>query len=154
MSTPEFIFYIIYNLVALFYLICGVLVLLYPKQIENHLETLFPLLISFKYNQIVNSLNLILIGAFLIIVGKLISLHHLAGIYFALILSAFEIYLGVKFYYMEKKDLTQANIHVIVHVILCVILIKMSALFFIDEIVAVKNGIASVIGSLWFWSTF
>lgn len=148
MSTPEFIFYIIYNLVALFYLICGVLVLLYPKQIENHLETLFPLLISFKYNQIVNSLNLILIGAFLIIVGKLISLHHLAGIYFALILSAFEIYLGVKFYYMEKKDLTQANIHVIVHVILCVILIKMSALFFIDEIVAVKNGIASVIGSL------
>lgn len=147
MAILELTFYIIYNLVALFYLVCGVLLLLYPNRIETLLKKLFPLLASFKYSALVNSLNLILVGSLLIIVGKLIGQHNIIGIYFALVLSALEVYLGFKFYYFEERDVTQANIHVILHSLLCVILIGMSLLYFSDQISNLHNDLALVIKS-------
>lgn len=111
-------FYIAYYLVAFFYVASGILLLLYPKAIEHKLKDLFPLLVSFRYSHTVTSLNLIGVGCGLLFIAKAISELSPIGIFSALILSAFEVYLGVKFYYFEERNVSQAIIHLILHLII------------------------------------
>lgn len=64
------------------------------------------------------SLNLIGVGCGLLFIAKAISELSPIGIFSALILSAFEVYLGVKFYYFEERNVSQAIIHLILHLII------------------------------------
>lgn len=112
------ILYSAYYLVALFYLAAGILLLIYPHLIEVHLKKCFPLLASYRYQRIANSVNLIAIGIGLLIIGNMIVEKEFFGFFVALMLSGLEMYLGIAFYFFEERDLPQAIIHVVLHVIL------------------------------------
>lgn len=118
----ESILSITYFVVALFYLIYGTLLLLTPHSVFSHIPRFFPLLASFRYHTLATSLNLMAVGATLLIIGKYISNWSAGAIFIALVLSGLEVYLGLAFYYREEHDVPQAIIHVVLHTLLvCVI---------------------------------
>lgn len=137
--------YFTYVAVALFYLASGILLLLYPKTINHRLSALFPLLASFKYSRRLTSLNLILVGAGLLILSESLQSPTLFGFFCALVLSGLEVFLGVKFYYLEENNLPQALIHVILHTVLVVLLFLYLLLYFPNEISFLQQQAASLI---------
>lgn len=148
MITFAAFFYFIYNLVAFFYLISGVVLLLYPHTIQNHIKKLFPLLASWRLDTLVNSLNLVGVGSTLIIIGQLIDQSNVLGYFLALILSTLEVYLGIKFYYHEEHDTFQAIVHIVLHTILVGVLLWFMVNYFSSDISIIQNNVASVVNVL------
>ncbi len=112
------ILFISYYLVALFYLSFGTLLITHPRFVEHRIHSLFPLLAHFKLQRLANGVNLIVMGVILLLVGNLMAASNVMGFFLALVLSAWEVYLGVTFYYFEKKDIPQAVIHLVLHIAL------------------------------------
>lgn len=143
---------IAYYLVAVFYCSFGILLLTHPHFCEQHLRVCFPLLASYRYQRVVNSLNLISIGLGLIIIGQLLAQDSLAGFFLALVLSGLETYLGIAFYYFEERNLTQAIIHFWLHIILVVALGAFILSSFAPEITLIRTQSASLITSMIPWN--
>ena len=116
----ETILSFVYYLVALFYLAYGALLLVTPHVVVAHIPRFFPLLASFRYHTLATSLNLIGAGAMLLIVGEFINNLSVEAIFVALLLSGLEVYLGIKFYYLEEHDIPQAITHVTLHLFIVI----------------------------------
>jgi len=128
------ILYIAYYAVAFFYLVCGALLIVKPRLVRHKIQAFFPVLVSLKYSETAQSLNLIFVGGGLMLVAKFLVFSHVLGFYLALILSALEVYLGVIFYYYELKNTTQAVIHVGIHSVLVVVIITVMLNYHSDTI--------------------
>lgn len=152
MDTFTTVFYYLYIAVSLFYIICGVILLLKPHYIVDRLPSLFPLLNSFKYRPLTNSLNLIFIGLLLLVVVKLIEDWSVVGLFFAVVLSGLEVYLGVKFYYHEINDIPQAIIHVVLHTIIVGVVIFFIVNYLSPELTSIQNQTGALINSLSPWT--
>lgn len=140
----ETILSVIYYLVSLLYLSFGVLLLTYPHFVEHHIKPLFPLLASFKYQRIGNSINLVIVGTTLLVVGKLIMISNIYGFFIALILSGLEVYLGIAFYYFEERDITQSVLHFVLHLIFVLVIGSFMLSYFSVEITRVEKSAASL----------
>lgn len=143
---------IAYYLVAVFYCVFGILLLTHPHFCEQHLKVCFPLLASYRYQRVVNSLNLISIGLGLIIIGQLLAQGALIGFFLALVLSGLEMYLGISFYYLEERNLTQAIIHFWLHIILMVAIGAFILSSFGQEITLLRTQGASLVTSIIPWN--
>jgi uncharacterized membrane protein len=152
MDTFTAVFYYLYIAVSLFYIICGVILLLKPTVIEPRLKSLFPLLESFKYRGVTNSVNLIFVGCVLLAVVKLMEDWSVVGLFIAVVLSGLEVYLGVKFYYHEKNDMPQAIIHVVLHTIIVGVVIFFMVFYLSSEINLIQNQTGAIINSLSSWT--
>jgi len=95
----------------------GVLLLVRPSWIHDHIPKLFPFLGHFKLERKYNALNLILMGLFLLLVGLLMRSQNYWGYFLALVISAWEVYLSVAFYHLKQRDIPQAFIHFVIHMI-------------------------------------
>lgn len=143
--------YVVYYAVALFYLLFGVLLLTHPHLSEKRLKKCFPLLASYKYQRIANSINLTSIGAGLLIIGNMIKLDVFAGFLFALILSALEVYLGIMFYYIEERDMTQAVIHVVLHILIVFLIGIFILQHYSHQIYTMQHETATMIKAFFPW---
>lgn len=141
-----------YYLVAIFYFVFGILLLSHPHFVQKHLKPCFPLLASYRYQQVVNSLNLITVGLGLLIIGKLLEQKTFLGFFIALILSGLEIYLSIAFYYYEEKNVSQAIIHFFLHIILIVIIGAFILSSFSSEISELSHQTASLVSTLVIWN--
>ncbi len=135
----------IYYLISLFYLSFGVLLLTHPHFVEHHIRPLFPLLASFKYQRIGNSINLILVGVILLLVGNLIVESSVYGFFLALTLSGLEVYLGIVFYYFEERNIPQSILHFVLHLIIVFVIGGFMLSYFPDEIARVEENAASLL---------
>ena len=152
MDTFTAVFYYLYVAVAIFYIACGVALLLKPDTIRHKIKSLFPLLDSFKYQSTTNSLNLIAVGLLLLTVVRLIENWSVVGLFFAVVLSGLEVYLGFKFYYHEQGNISQAVIHVVLHTIIVGAVIFFMLFYLSEEITLIQNQAASTINSLSIWT--
>ena len=144
MFMIETILSILYYLVSLFYLTFGVLLLTYPQFVEHHVKPLFPVLASFKYQRIGNSINLILVGIILLLVGNLITEASIYGFFIAIILSGLEVYLGIVFYYFEERNITQSIIHFVLHIIFVLVIGGFMLSYFQEDIKEISENAASL----------
>lgn len=116
----ELLLSIAYHLVALFYLSSGVLLLMFPHIFQEHLKKLFPVLATFRYGIVANGFNLILVGLILLWVASLVTVSNVGGFLLTLTLSALEVYLGVVFYYRKERNIPQALIHFVLHILIVI----------------------------------
>lgn len=151
MDTFTTVFYYSYIAVSLFYIFSGVILLIQPNFIKHKFQSFFPLLNSFKYSNIINSVNLIAVGLLLLLIVKLLEDWSVIGLFFALTLSGLEVYLGFKFYYHEQKNVPQALIHIILHSIIVGVVIFFMVFYLSAEISMIKNQAASGLSSIYSW---
>jgi hypothetical protein len=146
------VFYYIYIAVSLFYIVCGVVLLLKPQYIQNHIKPLFPVLESFKYQTVTNSINLIGVGLILLSIVKLLENWSVVGLFIAVIISGLEVYLGVKFYYHERNNVSQTLIHVILHTIIIGAVIFFIVIYLSPELSLIQNQAATTFNSIYSWT--
>lgn len=144
----ETILYASYYLLSFFYLVCGALLITHPRFIEKYIRSFFPVLASFKYRRVTNGINLIIVGLLLLWIGDLIVETNIIGFWLALIISALEIYLGIAFYYFEAKDITQAIIHLCIHMIVVIALVAFMLSAFSRQIQEAQEFTGAIIFSL------
>ncbi len=112
---------ILYFLVSFFYIFFAVALLFFPKKIKLLFPALFPLLESFRFPLIINTICLASVGIFLYLIGSELILSSLWGWYFAFVLSLWEIFLVFGFYLPHKKHWSAA-IHFALHLFLVVMI--------------------------------
>tara|TARA_B100002051_G_scaffold276684_2_gene326879 strand:+ start:8197 stop:8661 length:465 start_codon:yes stop_codon:yes gene_type:complete len=146
-------FYYIYLAVALFYIVSGAVLLIYPKAIANKIAGWFPLLHSFKYQNITASLNLIMVGLILLVIVRLLENWSFMGMFWAVVLSGLEVYLGIRFYYQEQRDLFQAWLHIILHLIIVIGLAYFILTHFSSDITTMEDQLASLAKATLPWTS-
>lgn len=109
--------YITYHFVALFYLASGCILLASPRIIEKRIPKLFPFLDARHLHRIWNSINLIIVGIILLIVGRWLVEENIVGLFAALLLSAWEVYLSVAFYWKRNEKISAIN-HFVLHTLI------------------------------------
>jgi hypothetical protein len=116
----------LYYLVSGFYLFFALLFLFFPKFIRRFLPSLFPLLDSFHPAPLTTSICLAIVGVVLYQVGHGLALHSLwEGLYPALVLSAWEVFLSLGFYLPRQKHLNAIG-HFVVHMLLAVLILQIA----------------------------
>lgn len=108
-----------YCITASLYLVSGVLLFAKPELIERFVPKLFPLLAHFELQRISNAANLTLVGIILIIIADAIVERNFFGLFSALVLSAWEVYLSVTFYRQHHTTFDVLS-HFIIHGIIAI----------------------------------
>ena len=111
-----------YFLVALFYLVCGLLYLFNSKFMhdETRMEEWFPLVYRGKLNNVLTFLWMFGVVVMTTVVG--IGVWYLAtwAIIAAIVLAIFEVYLGATFYLYQRTpgEHSDALIHILIHAVI------------------------------------
>ncbi len=147
----SYILSIAYYGVAMFYFGFGLLLLLKPSLVEHKLKACFPVLAAFKYQRVANSINLLGIGIALLLIGNMVLSFSFYGFFIALILSALEVYLGIMFYYIEEKDVFQAVLHFVVHILIVILIGYFVIHHFDTELVKLQNQTATALSAISIW---
>lgn len=117
--TISILLYVAYYLVAFFYFLSGIILLIRPQVIEYFIPKFFPLLASRNRGRIENGLNLVVVGLLLFLVSNLLFGANFFGFFIALVLSIWEVFLSIIFY-LKYHTHFDAVIHFVPHSILVV----------------------------------
>ena len=139
--------YIAYHAVSLFYLASGCILLASPSMIETKIPKWFPYLGALEWRRVWNSANLIVVGIILLVVGRWLVEKDIAGLTIAILLSAWEVYLSMTFYWKRNEKFSAAY-HFVIHIFIVVFVFY--TIFAINPVnhvtITIKQSAASVYG--------